>query len=89
MTPLIASDDGLQLALLLGPSLISTFSTDRTITFTLKLAGDVAAFTESVRSEIASAIATAASVNARDAERRGAERRYSEGIHSIWRVYDK
>ena len=51
-------------ALTSTPLTAPVYSTDRTITFTLQLAGEVAAFTESVRSEIASAIATAASVNA-------------------------
>ena len=46
------------------PLAAPVYSADRTITFTLQLAGDIAAFTESVRGEMASAIATAASVNA-------------------------
>ncbi|KOO30824.1 hypothetical protein Ctob_016324 [Chrysochromulina tobinii] len=45
------------------PLTAPVYSTDRIITFTLRLAGDVAAFTESVRGEMASAIATTASVN--------------------------
>ena len=45
------------------PLTAPVYSTDRIITFTLRLAGDVAAFTESVRGEIATAIATTASVN--------------------------
>jgi len=45
------------------PLTAPAYSADRSITFALLLAGDVAAFTESVNGEIAAAIATAASMN--------------------------